>query len=69
LIKNEGVQNTIGFNLPYWGGSFFNRGFNIPWMKIDPGVQYTMGFKIQNVHVPYDTEMFFLFSLATNILL
>ena len=38
LIRNEGVQNTLGFNLPY-------RGFNIPCMKIDPGVNIPWGSK------------------------
>jgi hypothetical protein len=58
----------MGRGLNHTGEVHFSiRRFNIPWMKIDPRVQYTMGFKIQNV--PYDTEMFFLFSLATNILL
>jgi hypothetical protein len=44
LIRNEGVQNTMGFNLPNGGFHFSIRGFNIPWMKIDPGV-----------NIPYDT--------------
>ena len=34
-----GVKLPWGFNLPYRGGVQFSiRGFNIPWMKIDPGV-------------------------------
>jgi hypothetical protein len=33
-----------GFNLPNGGFHFSIRGFNIPWMKIDPGV-----------NIPYDT--------------
>ena len=39
LIKNG------GFNLPYKGGQFSIRGFNIPWMKIDPGVNIPWVFK------------------------
>jgi hypothetical protein len=31
-IRNGGVQNTMGFNLPYRGVQFSIRGFNIPWM-------------------------------------
>jgi hypothetical protein len=34
-----------GFNLPYRGGQFSIRGFNIPWMKIDPGVNLPWGSK------------------------
>jgi hypothetical protein len=32
-------------NLPYRGGQFSIRGFNIPWMKIDPGVNLPWGSK------------------------
>jgi hypothetical protein len=40
----RGVKIPWGFNLPYRRGQFSIRGFNIPWMKIDPGVK-----------IPYDT--------------
>jgi hypothetical protein len=30
LIRNEGVQTTMGINLPYRGISVFNKVFNIP---------------------------------------
>jgi len=34
-----------GFNLPYRGGQFSIRGLNIPWKKIDPGVNLPWGSK------------------------
>jgi len=41
-----GVKIPWGFNLPYRGGGQFSiRGFNIPWMKIDPGVNLPWGSK------------------------
>ena len=50
LIRNGGFKIPWGFNLPYRGGSVFNKGvqytMNVNW----PRVQFTMGFKI-----PYDT--------------
>lgn len=45
LIRNEGVQNTMGLNLPYGGSHFSIRVFNIPWMKIGPGVNIPWGSK------------------------
>jgi hypothetical protein len=32
LIRNGGVQNTMGVQFTIQGGSVFNKGFNIPWM-------------------------------------
>ena len=40
-----GVKIPWGFNLPYRGGQFSIKGFNIPWMKIDPGVNLPWGSK------------------------
>ena len=41
-----GVKLPWGFNLPYRGGVQFSiRGFNIPWMKIYPGVNLPWGSK------------------------
>jgi hypothetical protein len=41
-----GVKLPWGINLPYRGGVQFSiRGFNIPWMKIDPGVNLPWGSK------------------------
>ena len=45
LIRNGGVKIPWGFNLPYRGGQFSIRGFNILWMKIDPGVNLPWGSK------------------------
>jgi hypothetical protein len=50
FIINGGVQNTMGFNLPYRGGSVFNKGVQYTMDVNRPRVQFTMGFKI-----PYDT--------------
>ena len=44
-LEMRGFKITWGFDLPYRGNSFFNRGLNIPWC------QYVKGFKI-----PYDTS-------------
>jgi hypothetical protein len=41
-IEMGGIKIPWGFNLPYRGGQFSIRGFNIPWMKIDHGVQNTI---------------------------
>jgi hypothetical protein len=48
--KWGGVQNTMGFNLPYRGGSVFNKGVQYTMDVNRPRVQFTRGFKI-----PYDT--------------
>ena len=50
MIRNKGGQNTWGFNLPYRGGSVFNKGVQYTMDVNRPRVQFTMGFKI-----PYDT--------------
>jgi hypothetical protein len=49
-IPSVGSQNTMDrgvdiSNLPYRGGSVFNKGFNIPCMKVDPGVNLPWGSK------------------------
>jgi hypothetical protein len=42
----RGFKIPRGFNLPYRrGGQFSIRGVNIPWMKIDPGVNLPQGSK------------------------
>jgi hypothetical protein len=41
----KGFKIPWGFNLPYRGVQFSIRGFNIPWMKIDPGVNIPWGSK------------------------
>ena len=46
MIRNKGVQNTIGVQFTIQG-QFSKRVLSISWMKFDP---YIMGFK-----VPYDT--------------
>ena len=52
LIRNGGGGFKIpwGFNLPYRGGSVFNKGVQYTMDVNRPRVQFTMGFKI-----PYDT--------------
>jgi hypothetical protein len=46
LIRNEGVQNSTGFDLPYRGGNHFSVGrFNITLMKIYPRVNMPRGSK------------------------
>ena len=46
LIRNEGVQNTLGVQYTIQGGVQFSiKGFNIPCMKIDPGVNIPWGSK------------------------
>jgi hypothetical protein len=37
-LEVRGLKIPWVFNLPYRGGQFSIRGFNIPWMKIDLGV-------------------------------
>ena len=39
LIINEEGQNTGGGSISIQGGWFSIRVLNIPWMKIDPGIQ------------------------------
>ena len=45
LIRNEGVQNTMGvqFTIQGWGVQFSIKGFNILCMKFDPGVNIPWG--------------------------
>ena len=45
-----GFKIPWGFNLPYRGGSVFNKGVQYTMDVNRPRVQFTMGFKI-----PYDT--------------
>jgi hypothetical protein len=42
-----------GFNLPYRGGSVFNKGVQYTMDVNRPRVQFTMGFKI-----PYDSNAY-----------
>lgn len=44
LIRNEGFQKNHG------GSNYQTGGFTIPWIKIDPRVNISWGFKIT-----YDT--------------
>ena len=44
-LEMRGVKIPWGFNLPYRGRSVFNKGVNIPWMKIDHGVNLQWGSK------------------------
>jgi hypothetical protein len=58
LIRNGGVQNTMGVQFTIQGGSVFNKGVQYTMDVNRPRVQFTMGFKI-----PYDTgsvNVFFL---------
>jgi hypothetical protein len=50
FIINGGFKIPWGFNLPYRGGSVFNKGVQYTMDVNRPRVQFTMGFKI-----PYDT--------------
>ena len=50
LIRNGGVQNTMGVQFTIQGGSVFNKGVQYTMDVNRPRVQFTMGFKI-----PYDT--------------
>ena len=43
-IRQTGNQQFVG-SIYHTGGSVFNKGFNIPWMKIDPGVNLPWGSK------------------------
>jgi hypothetical protein len=44
-LEMRRVKIPWGFNLPYRGGQFSIKGVNIPWMKIDPGVNLPWGSK------------------------
>jgi hypothetical protein len=50
LIRNEGVQNSTGFDLPYRRESFFSREVQYNIDENLPQGQYAKGFKI-----PHDT--------------